>query len=353
MNAWRWIGLTLLFAAVMCLLGTRLPVTAGEKKDKDKQAATDKDKGDNKDKGKVQPEKGQDGVEMKFTAFDKKGAEFFQKVETKTKQIMKVMGQDVTQTQEQTFYIKWKVQEKDKDGNFVVDQEVVGVSMKIDIGGNNIEFNSMNEKQPKNPMTDFFNALMKQKLTFTISPGLEIKKIDGRKEFINALSETNPAIKTLLDTIMSEDALKQMAEPTWWAIPPGGKVPASKTWTKESTLNLGPIGTYKTNFTFTYEGEAKGVDTIGIKATLDYTAPDKDKTGLPFVIKSAVLKSSESGNTGKALFDRAKGRIESSELTMILKGTLTIEVGAMPTEINLTQEQTSKTTTSDTDPRKK
>src|SRR2546429_403395 len=83
--------------------------------------------------------------------------------------------------------------EKDKDGNFVVEQQVVGVKMKIDIGGNKIEFDSTlpEAKQPKNPMTDFFNALMKQKLTFTITPGMEVKKIDGREEFIKSLSETN------------------------------------------------------------------------------------------------------------------------------------------------------------------
>jgi hypothetical protein len=371
MNAWRWIGLFLFFAAVMCFVSARMPVTAGEKGDKDKQAKEkDKDKGADKDKDKdkekdkdkdkekdkdkdkkVKPSKNGSSVELKFTAFDKKGAEFYQKVSTDTKQIMKVMGQDVTQKQEQTFYIKWKALDKDKDGNFVVEQEVTGVKMKIDIGGNTIEFNSTNEKQPKNPMTDFFNALMKQKLTFTISPDLKILKIDGRAQFIKDLSETNPAIKTLLDTIMSEEALKQMAEPTWWAIP-NAKKSKGDTWTRESTLKLGPIGTYTTNFTFTFDGpNANKLDVINIDAKLDYKAPEPNQTGLPFVIKSASLKS-ESGK-GKALFDANKGRIDSSELTMKLEGTLTIEVGAMPTEIKLTQEQTSKTETSDTNPLKK
>ena len=45
MNVWRWLGLFLFLAAVLCFVGTRLPVTAGEKGDKDKQAKEkDKDK---------------------------------------------------------------------------------------------------------------------------------------------------------------------------------------------------------------------------------------------------------------------------------------------------------------------
>jgi len=48
---------------------------------------------------------------------------------------MKVMGQDIVQNQDQTFWIKWTPgAEKDKDGNWVVEQEIIGVKMAIDIG---------------------------------------------------------------------------------------------------------------------------------------------------------------------------------------------------------------------------
>jgi hypothetical protein len=185
---------------------------------------------------------------------------------------------------------------------------------------------------------------MKQELTFTIKPNLEIEKIDGREEFIKNLSDTNPAIKTLLDQIMSKDALKAMAEPTWWAVPTG----SGKTWDKTSILKLGPIGDYTTKFTFTDEGPSNGkLQKIKIDAKLDYTQP-KDKSGLPFTIKKAELVS-KSGS-GEALFDKEKGRIESSKLNMKLEGNLTIEVGNMATDITLNQDQTSTTKSYDTNP---
>jgi Family of unknown function (DUF6263) len=344
MNVWRWLGLFLFFAALTCFVGTRLPVYAGEKDKKDKKDDTTKDKKVDQKDEKKQEAKG-NGGKLDFKAFDEGAKPFFQEVKTETIQTMKVQGQDVTQKQDQTFYIQWTPDKKDKEGNYVVKQKVVGVKMNIDIGGNKIAYDSTvpPDKQPKNPMTDFFSALMKQELTFTIKPNLEIVKIDGREEFIKNLSDTNPAIKTLLDTIMSKEALKQMAEPTWWAVP----TTSEKTWSKTSELNLGPIGKYDTKFTFTREGGDDKMVKIKIDAKLDYSQP-KDKSGLPFTIKKAELVS-KSG-TGEAVFDATKGRLDSSKLTMKLEGNLTIEVGNMATDITLNQDQTSTTKTSDTNP---
>jgi len=356
MNVWRWLGLFLFFAALTCFVGTRVPAYAGgkdakDKKDEKKTDGKDEKKTDGKDgkKDEKKDEKKQEtkggGEPGKFKAFEPDSKPFFQEVKTDTVQTMKVQGQDVTQKQDQTFYIKWTPEKKSGD-SYVVKQQVVGVKMNIDIGGNKIAYDSTlpTDKQPKNPMTDFFSALMKQELTFTIGSDMKIAKVDVRTEFIKSLSDTNPAIKTLLDTIMSENALKSMAEPTWWAVPMSDQ----KTWEKTSKLELGPIGTYVTKFTFTREGanDAK-LEKIKIDAKLDYSQPT-EKSGLPFTIKEAKL-TSDSG-TGEALFDPAKGRLESSKLTMKLKGELKIEVGNMATDITLDQTQTSTTRTYDTDP---
>jgi Family of unknown function (DUF6263) len=359
MNVWRWLGLFFFLAAVTCMVGTRLPAGDKDKEKKDKvepkdkgdKDKADKDKGDkdkaDKDKGEKKPDppgKGQD--EAKFTAFAAGSAVFYQEVTTETIQNMTVMGQQVRQEQKQTFYIKWTPKKPAEGKNLVVEQQVVAIKMNIDIGGNKIAFDSTVPpgKQAKNPMTDFFTALMAQTLTFTINPDdMKVTDIKGREEFIKSLSETNPAIKTLLDTIMSKEALEKMAEPTWWAVPQ--KTNKGDSWNKTSTLNLGPIGTYDTAFKFTYDGPKDKLDVVKIEAELKYSAPPKDKGGLPFTIKDATL--SGKSTSGEALFDRAKGRIASSTLAMKLDGVLNIEVGNMATEIKLNQEQTSRTKTFD------
>ena len=217
--------------------------------------------------------------------------------------------------------------------------------MDIDIGGNKIGYKSTSANKQKNPMTDFFEQLTKpeNKLTFTIKSDLsEVKSIEGRKEFIKGLSDINPQMKGLLEAILSDKALTKMAEPTWYAFPKDGIIPKGDTWQKKSELDLGPIGKYNTTFDFKYEGKEK--DTIGIKTSLEYTAPT-EKSGLPFIIHAAKLSSSS--GIGSAVFDRKAGRFKSTEITMKLTGTLEIEVGNQKTTVELTQDQTASSTTLD------
>lgn len=304
-----------------------------------------------KTKPEVKPEVKPAGADvLPFKAFLPDTKPFYTIQTTKTEQKMTVLQQEVKQNQEQTFLILWTPKAKDKD-NWVVEQQIKGVKLDIDIGGNKIKYYSP-EKNPKNPMTDFFDQLQKQKLTYTIDPAkMAVAKVDGRDDFIKGLSDINPQMRSLLTAILSENALKKMAEPTWWAYPTDGKFTKDRKWEQSSDLDLGPIGKYKTDFTFTVKSvKADGSEaTVDITTKLTYTAPgDEKKQGLPFVIKSAKLTGE--GGTGTAIFNGAKGRFEKTDLKMTLTGSLEIEVGNMTTTVNLTQTQTATSDTKDEEP---
>jgi hypothetical protein len=138
-----------------------------------------------------------------------------------------------------------------------------------------------------------------------------------------------------------------MAEVVLWAFPDGGKIAKNMTWKRESTIELGPIGTFKAKSDFTYKGIKDKKDMIGIRTNLEYVAP-VDKAGLPFIIRGAKLKS-ERGE-GEAVFDREKGRFASSRITMNLKGTINIEVNNQATDVDFEQTQEAISETSDTHP---
>lgn len=354
MNLWRWLGITLFLLGSVCLISTtKFSAYGQDKKDKKDVKKKEEPKKEvkkeepKKEVKKEEPKKSD--KDLSFDAFTKK-AKFYQVQQTKTKQEMKVMGQVVIQEQSQEFLIEWAPGDKDKDGNYQVTQTIKGVKMTINIGGNKITYDSTGPKQ-KNPMTDFFDQLTKQDLKFVIKSDLSsVVSIEGGDKFVNSLGEINPQMQSLLKTILSDKALQKMAEPTWYAFPAGGKLPAvNGTWTRESDLDLGPIGKYKTNFTFKYLGpdeKSKGKENIGIETKLEYQAPDAaNKAGLPFVIHEAKL-SAEKG-TGKAVFNRQTGRFDSTEIKMKLTGTLTIEVGSMKTTVELTQDQEASSTTFD------
>jgi hypothetical protein len=364
MNLWRMLGISTFLLGMICFISAA-NYAGGQDKDKKDKAAEVKDKQpDTKDKKTEaakdkqpevkdkkqeekkpevkQPEKATGGDTFTFKAFDPKGKPFYQEQTTKTTQKIKVMGQEVVQDQSQTFMILWTPKEM-AGKDYVVTQKIVGVKMNIDIGGNKISYDSTIPNQPKNPMTDFFIQLMKQELIFTISPELKVLKIEGREAFIKSLADINPQMKSLLDAILSTDALTKMAEPTWWAFPKGGSATKGQTWTENSKLDLGPIGTYNTTFDFTYAGQGK----VDIKTKLKYTAPTK-KEGLPFIIHEAELTSDN--GSGEATFDFAKGRFSKTKLDMKLTGLLKIEVGNMTTTVSLSQNQEATTVTHDDNP---
>jgi hypothetical protein len=320
MNVWRWCGALIILA--VCGIGV---TTAGGGKDK-----------------------------LEWKAFDKEGASFYQEMKTKTDQTMKVQGMDVKQTQNQTFYLKWTTLKNEKE-TWLVEQEIIGVKMDIQIGGNQISYDSTAKDQPANPLTDFFKALIGAKFKLTVNKkSMKVEKIEGRAEFVKNLAKANEQLKPLLEAILSDEALKQMTDPTFAVIPKDGVIPADKKWDNAdgSVLNMGPIGKYTTKYKYVYEGPNKDkLDEIKVETTLTYEAPKEKSTGLPFIIKEAKLSSTK--GTGKILFDREKGRIKSSTMDLELAGDLTIEIAGMQTNVTLNQTQNSTLTTMDTDPLKK
>jgi hypothetical protein len=140
-----------------------------------------------------------------------------------------------------------------------------------------------------------------------------------------------------------------MAEPAFGAIPAEPVKKGQKWEPKKTTLNMGPIGTYNTTYSYTYEGKDGKLDKIKVESKLEYAAPGAAAAGaLPFKIQKADLASKES--SGTIWFDNEKHRLDHSEMKLKLEGKLTIEIGGMATEVSLTQNQTTKVTTAETNP---
>ncbi len=317
-------------------------------------AQKDKDKAKDKPKDTAKPDTTQEGkLEWKF----EKDKTFYQEIATKTEQVMKITGQTITQTQSQTFYFSWTPKSYDaKAKTWTIVQKIIGVKMEIEIGGNKISYDSTKESTQSNPLGDFFKQLVDSEFTLTVGEDMKIQKVEGREKFIDKLTKANAQMEPLLKDILSEDALKQMADPAFAALP-GKDVKLEKgaKWDRESTLNMGPIGKYKTKYTYTYAGpekDNKDLVKIDVSTKLDYTPPDaKNQPQLPFKIVKANLKPKKS--SGSIVFDLKKGRVDKSHMEIDLEGDLDIEIGGQTTKVELTQNQKTNVTTTDKDPLKK
>jgi hypothetical protein len=310
--------------------------------------AQDKDKGkDDKGKGK-----GGDKVTLKWK-FDKDKV-FYQKMVTKTTQTMKVMNNDVNQTQNQTFWFSFKPTKVEGD-KVTIEQKIIGVAMDIEIGGSKINYDSTKDTTSSNPLGDFFKALIDATFTLELdTKTLKVTKVEGRDAFISKLTAANPQMKPLLEVILSPDALKEMAEPTFAVIPTTPVAKGDK-WSREKTkLDMGPIGKYENEYNFVYEGTEGSGDKelykIKVDTILNYKEPGDagGQGGLPFKIKSAKLKSKP--DAGQVLFSQAKGRLEKFTQKLTLSGELTIEIGGQSTKVDLNQTQESTIETSDENP---
>jgi hypothetical protein len=279
---------------------------------------------------------------------------FYQKMTTTTDQTMKVQGQDVKQKQTQTFYFVFTPEKKDGE-TWTIKQKIEGVQMDIDIGGTKISYDSQKSETTTNPLNEFFKALVGSEFTLTVAPKdkdskeLTVTKIEGREDFLKKLSTANPQMAPLLNQILTDKALMEMAQPTFASLP-GTEVAAGKTWERGSTLEMGPLGKYENTYKYSYTGKDPKDDkleSIKVETTLKYKEPagEAGGGGLPFKIKKATLDPKPSNGTIK--YDPAKGRIDSSEMTLELSGNLDIEIGGQSTKVDLEQKQTVKVENTD------
>jgi hypothetical protein len=278
------------------------------------------------------------------------GVPFYQEMTTTTKQIMKVMNNDVKQAQKQTFYIRW-IPMKKADGKWILTEQILGVKMDIAIGGAPIQYDSTKPGNANSPLSDFFNALVGAEFRVVLDKDYRVQKIEGREEVVKKLKDAaDMKMEPLIDQILSEKALMEMAEPTF-AVVPSEPVEKGKKWTRQTKLDMGPVGKYTNDYTYTYEGEDKDLDTIKVETKLTYSSPP-EKTegpgGPPFKIKRADLRSKSS--SGTVWFNRKKGRVEKSQTNLDLTGKLTIEIGGQQTEVELNQTQKTTVNTMDRNP---
>jgi hypothetical protein len=297
---------------------------------------------------------------------DDKGAlvPFYQEMTTDVTQHIKVQGQDLTQRQQSTFWYQWTPlkEEKVKEGNeevtkWTLKQKIEGLKMDIDISGNPIKYDSRTPDaggSAGNPgLVEFFKNLKDSEFTVTLGKNYKVEKVDGKEEFIKKLGSGSAQMDALLKKVMTEDALKEMTDPTYKLLPDGPKKKGDK-WEKKTNLNLGPIGTYELTYKFTYaepekEGPKKDFDKITVETLINYTAPKDTTEGLLFRIKEgSKLTSDPAGSTGVVYYDPKNQRIDEATINIKLKGDLVVVIGGTDTKVELTQEQKTVIKTQDT-----
>ncbi|MCS7022636.1 MAG: DUF6263 family protein [Gemmataceae bacterium] len=288
-----------------------------------------------------------------------KDKKFYQELKTQVSQVIKVQGQDVTQKQESTYYFKWNPVKQTGD-KWELEQEVEGLKVSIDISGNTINYDSTQSDASVtagNPtLMEFFKKLVGTKFVVTLDKAFRVESVSGKDEFIRKLSGGNNQLDSLFRNIVTDDSLKQMCDPTFYLVPDTPKKPGDS-WEKKAVISLGPIGSYEVTYRFKYVGPSteegkKDYDKIEVETDIVYVIPKGTASdGLFFRIKEGKLEQpkgmGEQPPKGVIYYDPKTQRIVSAEITLKLKGELTVNIGATDSKVELYQEQKTTLRTGD------
>ncbi len=278
-------------------------------------------------------------LEWKF----EKGRPFYQELTTEVDVVIKIQNIETKQKQTQTFYLVWTPLEKDGD-NWRLRQTIQGLKIDMDFGGNKISFDSSQEQQIDHSLKAFYQALIGAEFTLTLNKECRVQKIDGRDDFLKKYREHKPNVSVLMDTLFSDDWMRQMAEISFGGLPKGSIRPGED-WSEKRKLGLGPLGEYSVTDRFTYTGLAGEFD----KVTLRVEGNPKGVPLMGTVADNMKVNLRRLEYSGSQLFDRGKGRGVSSELNLALEST----VNARGTEMDISQTQKTTIKTTDAAPQRR
>ncbi len=293
---------------------------------------------------------------QKFEFKLEKDKAFYQEISTIVTQTIQVMnGSDLVQKHEQVFYFKWLPTAQTGE-KWLVKQTIEGVKMTIDIAGNQVKYDSTNPSDTGatgNPgLADFFGKLVGSEFTITFGKGMVVEKVDGTSDFLKKLGGVNAQMEKLLSKMLTDEAMKQMTDPTF-GMTPAAEQAIGGTWEKKTSMSLGPIGSYDMTAKYTYKGKdavKKDLERVELSSNLAYKPPVDQAEGLLFKIKGGTLTTEEPKPDAKPnffLYNAKTGRIEESSIAVKLRGTLDVTIGGADTKINLHQEQTTTSKTAD------
>jgi hypothetical protein len=296
-----------------------------------------------------------DPNKVKFDLRFEAGKSFYQKYSTRVEQTIKMQaGTDTPMKQEMTFFFKWTPVSQDKD-KWTVKQTIEGVKFSLSIAGQSIDYDSTDSNPTGaagNPaLSEFFKNLINLEFSVTFGPGGVVEKVEGKDEAVKKLSTVNPQLENILKNILSDDALKEMTDPTA-GLTPKEAIALNGTWEKTMTTNLGPIGSYERKYNCTYKGKdadptKKDLDRVEIKPTISYKPPLAGTESLPFRIKSGSMTTKEV-KQGYMLYNAKSGRPQEIKIQMIMEGDLDVTIGAADTKVKLYQDQTTEYVIGDT-----
>jgi hypothetical protein len=184
-------------------------------------------------------------------------------------------------------------------------------------------------------LADLIKKMAGAVFTITLNPAGKVTRFVGYKDLLQRIRDDDKQAAQLFQLALPEEALKQEMAGLF-AFLPGKAVDKDEQWTYTETMPLAGIGNLRADNRYTFVGKSKQGAKIAVTTAVTFLPPKGKGGDAPAQITGGNLKST--GARGTILFDPNRGRMIRYELTLPLKGTLTMKVMGKTFKLNLVQE---------------
>jgi hypothetical protein len=266
------------------------------------------------------PAYGQEGIKLQWKF--KEGSKFYVEEAQTSKLNVTVLGMQVKEEGKTTIVTSYHIKKVGTDSIVMVQKfEEVDHKSQGELGG-------ATEK--------LYGKLKGATFTITMTPEGKVTKFEGYKEWAKKVADDDNELAKLVGLLFSEGFFKATPEQAF-GMTPKAAVKEGDTWKQEGVMPVGGIGDFKLVSDYTYKGKGEGGEKIGFKQSLTYTPPKGGDFGGLFKIVKGSLKSE--GGKGQMIFDADKGRMVSSKSSMLIRGSLTVDVSGQNVELLISLDQ--------------
>ena len=185
---------------------------------------------------------------------------------------------------------------------------------------------------------DLLTKLPGTTLRLTLNPGMEIVALDAEEGAFPIVTGGNPMAgqPLMMASLVDRDGWRELNQLTFFQ--PDRPLKPNDRWQRPLTHSWGPLGSWKGQADYHYEGEQEGLDCVVYDLKLSHQPPGAQAAGaLPFRPANTTFQTEKAG--GIILFDRQRGRVEQAGETFHVRGSMAIELLGQKVSIGVTEQQ--------------
>ena len=254
------------------------------------------------------------------------GRRLYQELFVTQKSSCQVRGIDITTGLKYYVLSSFTVEDADSDGNVTVRQKVEGTRL--------LEADAM----ARSVFGDLLNKLSGKTFRLTLNPRMEIIDLYHDEDAFPIATGGNPIAgqPLMMASLVDRDGWRELNQLTFFQ--PGRTLKANDRWQQPLTHSWGPLGNWKGQADYRYDGEDDALNLIRYELNLSHQPPDDKAEGtLSFRPSEATFQTEKAG--GMILFDRRRGRVERAAETFHVRGSMAIELLGQKVSVEIVEQQ--------------